>query len=90
MSTKSPKLAGIMRIPGYGEVKPCFGHSEAARTRGHGQEADSRLGWLWAHFHWLAVYFGASFLISPGLSSHIYKMEIIIIVPSPQACRGIK
>lgn len=44
MSTKSPKLAGNMRIPGYGEVKPCFGHSEAARTTGHGQEADSRLG----------------------------------------------
>lgn len=44
VSTKIPKLAGIMRMPGYGELKPCFGHSEAARTRGHGQEADSRLG----------------------------------------------
>ena len=44
VSTNIPKLAGIMRIPGYGELKACSGHSEAARTRGHGQEADSRLG----------------------------------------------
>lgn len=75
-----------MRIPGYGRSDLAL----LTRVKQPGLKAMAKKQTPdWDDYDristdWLCTL--GQVLISPGLSSHIYKMEIIIIVPSPQGC----